>query len=940
MKAQKRLPPQDPAPDRQPQRGKFIDPFNHDGWLDYFNRLLPRFQYIRFLGLPTAKEIPDVLIERLYVPLYLGESYSQAEAEEDGEKNVRTVEDILGQRRRLIFLGDPGAGKSTIVNYLTSLFAAQKNHSLAESLGNMIPLPFVLRDFTLGEEIDFAGLLDQFRDQPFWSRQLSSSDLQAVMASGQALFLLDGLDEIGDIEQRKALRRAILDQGMARYPRCLWLLTSRIVGYDDVPFDEQRWGKTIKMPPVMVKGLGIDYSRQDIDNYGKIPANLLDPLYVLPFNKKQIRTFVEKWYTLREADESLRRESIESLQAAIEASPSIERLAHRPFLLTMMALIHRNLARLPSGRVHLYDEITRAYLESIDEFRGLRDAAALPSTQHRLWLAALAFAMQQERVSGGKEGGDILVPESAVVEKITGIVGEGCDARQELGHIARRSGLLIPKKPGFYAFIHLSFQEYFAAVHLYEQLMGFGSRDRAVAQIGQFKGDPLWHETLVFLFEKLAAHRDASDHLFNTLFPGLSGAADSEDDPQALMLAVEVVGDLHSGLSPDLRGRAAGRLLRQDKYLLEESLLEKVNHMAPEIQAQYLTPALKGYLRDMAAHKHSPSPDLLLFLQYLTVLTPQQVETLLQESGLLPLIAPESLHFLSPLIVLDGPVKRELMDRLPLRSWLFGYYWSDAAPIFYLADRPLRWDKDTTSREDLLVWFCSLFILLDVMQLKIFLAVPVDSPDYKKALARARARALDRDLDLALARALDRALARALALAQALAQALDRALAQDRAQDRALDLALDLARAWAPPPRNALEIVAALFKGDDHFTGPEYPEEAAHPLPPGLWPLWNIYRGLADLVLGRGERGAADTWREIGRWVETIGADEWIHRHLPFVSAQEFREALSLLGLPLEGGKLLLEAEWFAPGHPLAPALDARPSQFSRTVEKIIEKTR
>ena len=61
--------------------------------------------------------------------------------------------------------------------------------------------------------------------------------LRQALAEGQAFVLLDGIDELGDRETaRKNLRSAVFD-GMARYPDCRWLLTSRIVGYDEVPFD-------------------------------------------------------------------------------------------------------------------------------------------------------------------------------------------------------------------------------------------------------------------------------------------------------------------------------------------------------------------------------------------------------------------------------------------------------------------------------------------------------------------------------------------------------------------------------------------------------------------------------------------------------------------------------------------------------------------------------
>ena len=67
--------------------------------------------------------------------------------------------------------------------------------------------------------------------------RFEDSLLGRMLESGQALLLLDGIDEIGSVEIRSALRGAV-HEGMRRYRHCRWIITSRIVGYDEVPFED------------------------------------------------------------------------------------------------------------------------------------------------------------------------------------------------------------------------------------------------------------------------------------------------------------------------------------------------------------------------------------------------------------------------------------------------------------------------------------------------------------------------------------------------------------------------------------------------------------------------------------------------------------------------------------------------------------------------------
>src|SRR5262249_49649395 len=95
--------------------------------------------------------------------------------------------------------------------------------------------------------------------------------------------------------------------------------------------------------------------------------------YVAPFNDEQIELFAENWYREREPVHDKAEAGARGLLQAVHGDRATTRLARIPNLLTLMALIHRIRARLPNGKALLYNEIAQAYLETIDDYRKLRE---------------------------------------------------------------------------------------------------------------------------------------------------------------------------------------------------------------------------------------------------------------------------------------------------------------------------------------------------------------------------------------------------------------------------------------------------------------------------------------------------------------------------------------------------------------------------------------
>ena len=556
------------------------DLFKNPSLRKYLSNVRDWHGYVRFLGLPDRRDNPDVLIDRLFVePLLTRRHVLPDEDPSQWLDEAETVFDALSVRRPLVLLGDPGTGKSTLLNYVAWLLARPAEETWSRRMGAwLLPLPMVLRELRFRGVTDFLGLLDAFLEHAMSEPLRGRRYVRRMLKAGRAFILLDGIDELGDRTARKDLRRAVHD-GFTRYPGCRWLLSSRIVGYDEVPFDEE-----LAPPPEesgagelhtvsLTKFLGAEQEKKPTSpgGHGLHDSGSIVTRYIAPFDDPRIEAFAQHWYVQRDAAAERAGADAKHLVDAVHADGAILRLARVPNLLTMMALLHRIEATLPHGRALLYGRIEEAYLESIDKFRGVHSGAYnLP--EKRRWLARVGYEMQCRRSANendrsAPEDDDeskLLADATEVIEWLTaemtrgGIPG-GMSPEEFLDYVGRRSGLFLPRGEGRYAFVHLSFQEYFAAVALDREVTGFNWARGEPSPLGlnretvaMWAGQSGWRETLTFLFELLASkedwHADLLDAVFGAHFSSLRNASDQHALNRAQLLARLVVNN-RSGLT-------------------------------------------------------------------------------------------------------------------------------------------------------------------------------------------------------------------------------------------------------------------------------------------------------------------------------------------------------------------------------------------------------
>lgn len=439
--------------------------------LRYRKLLLATCDIVDLAGLPEDRTIVQRRLElrRLYVPLRArveapaGEELTETgwdeverrrhktwlgERAEDGAPGEEETRQPVGTRlaaaRRLVVLGDPGAGKTTLTRWLATAYLLRlekdpdwKDLHDVETLPDADWLPIVVRCRDLNAAC-VAGALDDVLQHTFRKAELSKDEGDALVSvfrerlgAGTALLILDGLDEIADPKVRARFCRQI-EQIVVAYPQAPVIATSRIVGYREMGYR-----------------IGRDFEH----------------LLIADLARDEKDQFTARWCALTEPPER-RDRATQDLLHDIHSNERIERLTGNPMLLTTMALVRRRVGRLPQRRVELYFEALQVLLHwraEVDE--AIEWQEAIPQLEY------LAYAMCDRGVQRLPRHGVLALfakmradypsvhavhkrtPEEflRVVEARTGILVEA-------GHV-RHLGTLVP----VYEMRHLTFQEYLAA---------------------------------------------------------------------------------------------------------------------------------------------------------------------------------------------------------------------------------------------------------------------------------------------------------------------------------------------------------------------------------------------------------------------------------------------------------------------------------------------
>jgi hypothetical protein len=300
----------------------------------YRDLMLKACNRIDLVSLPETG--PDVYqapeLRQLYVPLRM-KVKRLADQFSIGER--------LSEVRRLVVVGETGAGKSTLVRWLATAYLLRLRSVLdmrglpdagALPSEDLLPIVISCRDL---DAASAAGSLEEILRHTLRTAELSKEEIGSLLVrlwdrlqSGRVLLLFDGLDALTDLQVRVRFCRQLEKIALA-YEQTPIVVTSRPAGYQEMGF---RLG-------------GFEHAE------------------IAELSRKDKDLFAHLWFTLTEPQPDRRELKREELVREIHGTHRIERLTGSPLLLTAMALVKHKLGKLPQRRADLYGEAVNLLLD-------------------------------------------------------------------------------------------------------------------------------------------------------------------------------------------------------------------------------------------------------------------------------------------------------------------------------------------------------------------------------------------------------------------------------------------------------------------------------------------------------------------------------------------------------------------------------------------------
>ena len=366
---------------------------------------------------------------------------------------------LVVEKGNLFILGKPGAGKTTFLKYIAL--------KAAEGTIDKIPI-FVSLKHWADSELDLIPfIIGRFDVCDFPE---AKQFLNALLASGSAIVLFDGLDEVNEqTGQRDRQTRAINDF-VEKYDQTQCLITCRIAATD----------------------------------YSFRPFRYIE---LADFNDTQIKTFVGNWF--RDADGNQDQETSNAFLDEFEKrdNKGLRDLARTPLLLTLLCLAFNETLSFPQRRVEIYQEALDALLKKWDSSRRIKrdDIYRKLSLGHKENMLARIAAETFEK-------NEYFIAQRRLQDLISAYVRnvpphettESADAETILKSIEAQHGVFVERAHGIYSFSHLTIQEYLAAKYIVAN-----AASRTLSKlIAHHSSDERWREVFLLTTSLLSDARD------------------------------------------------------------------------------------------------------------------------------------------------------------------------------------------------------------------------------------------------------------------------------------------------------------------------------------------------------------------------------------------------------------------------------------------------
>ncbi len=437
-------------------------------------------------GIPSSSAFTSFMVNLsdTFVSLSLSISGQEQQLEKSQGFSGRHLEpekvmkQAFDRHRLLLVLGDPGSGKTTLLSHYVLKLLKDECYS---DFGFTVPLKvffFSLRD--LKKEGDKYQTLAM--NLSIWTQGKISQELFSQwLENEKSLVLLDGLDEISDVQHRIDACKWI--DRIVTHTKAYVVVSSRTTGY--------RKGDGIELQSLL--------SKAEIEN----------------FTPDMQDEFIRKWFFSSYSGEvrpdnvsegEWNRTQKDSAQAKANAliaflcdkkNVQLRELAGVPLLLQIMSTLWKERESLPKSRVEIYDVALSYLLDYRDRRRGL--VPLLTATEAKKVLSPVALWMQENLQKDEADRMDM----QKMMEEVLKDMSDPPAADAFFKNIVYRAGLLVEYVGNEYRFSHKTFREYLAGFQLREDR----PYQHLTNLVGYFGSDQFdwWQETLRFFIWQIDA---------------------------------------------------------------------------------------------------------------------------------------------------------------------------------------------------------------------------------------------------------------------------------------------------------------------------------------------------------------------------------------------------------------------------------------------------
>lgn len=518
--------------------------------------VLRQYGGIDLLGLKLRKARPPSLAS-IYVPqttlmservpwqgkMPSGEIYLDMEGRgHDVDRRVAVLNALA--KKSLFVSGAPGTGKSTFCRRVACLVAEGATETSGafppefvevfdEGLKGRLPLFVKLRELTdylpAKHALTPADVQDAV-DAWVTSKQpdgLNAALLQAHVARGSALIILDGMDEVPVSQTNAAL---------TWHPRAQLIA---VLG-DVAP----RWIKAGNRLLVTSRPYGLTSEEA---RHLQLEAAPLQPL---PLELQ--RELVRRWFSALAPESGTDATTADDLFVNIEAQPWLVELAANPLLLTAMCIVFDEGKRLPQDKHELYERVVATVL-----FSRYPDPADIDRVKRELGVIAYGMhtglEVDRDRATPKPEATFYEVEcwlEAYRKDQAKSFLQAQVSPFESRERLLSNSGLFLSTGDSRAGFAHFSFQDFFAAqraLDVDETSLPAFFQDRAKA--------PEWRNALSFLFGRMAGVFTEPKKAIDLLESCLRRATVDEPGlPLALWDAVAILTGKKIALKPETLG--------------------------------------------------------------------------------------------------------------------------------------------------------------------------------------------------------------------------------------------------------------------------------------------------------------------------------------------------------------------------------------------------